>query len=70
LEIVSVDYLITLAHRSDFSVWMSEMKVPSDEQCHSSSKMAATVAMLEFVFVGYLTNALANRSDFSVAYWE
>jgi hypothetical protein len=41
-------------------------KIPFDDQCRRSFKMAA---ILDLVPINYLTNAWVNWSDFFVAYW-
>jgi hypothetical protein len=43
-------------------------KVPFDDQCHRSFKMAAAAAILNLIPFNYLTNAWVNCSNFFVAY--
>jgi Fe-S cluster assembly iron-binding protein IscA len=67
LDLISIDYLMNAW--VDWSTVGNWRKIPVDNQCRHSFKMASTAAILDLVSVDYLTNASVDWSDFFVAYW-
>jgi hypothetical protein len=65
LGFFSIDFLTNAwVDSSDFLVVHWGRKVPFHDQCHCSSNMAATAAILDLVSIDYLTNACVDWSDF------
>jgi hypothetical protein len=74
LDLVSVNYLANAwVNCSTIFWWLfggDWRKVPLDDQCRSSLKMATMAAIFDLVSIDSLTDPRDDWSDIFVGYWE